>query len=240
LDGSLDTAWFTQPYTQNPPGKTGAFSVYQQIPDEVLDAVFDKYWASDLQIHMHMNGDAAADQALSAIAKAVKKHGMRDHRPVFVHAALVRVDQIEKIKTYGAIPSFLTAGITTGGDAVVRLWGKERAAIALASRTFLRNGLPFTFSHDAPVTPVPSILALVDAGVNRISASGQVVGPEETIPPYQENKDRHCVSTGREMLALRFKLIRGRSKQLSAALTGSKQAPHLPTSSPRGGARRGN
>jgi predicted amidohydrolase YtcJ len=184
LDGSLDTAWFTQPYTQNPPGKTGAFSGYRQIPDEVLDAVFDKYWTSDLQIHMHMNGDAAADQALSAIAKAVKKHGMRDHRPVFVHATLVRVDQIEKIKTYGAVPSFLTAGIPTGGDAVVRLWGKERAAIALAARTFLRNGLPFTFSHDAPVTPVPSILALVDAGVNRISASGQVVGPEETIPPY--------------------------------------------------------
>ena len=184
LDGSLDTAWFTVPYTENPPGKTGAFAGYRQIPDEVLDAVFDKYWASDLQIHMHMNGDAAADQALSAIAKAVKKHGMRDHRPVFVHAALVRVDQIEKIKTYGAIPSFLTAGIPTAGDAVVRLWGQERAAITLASRTFLRNGLPFTFSHDAPVSPVPSILALVDAGVNRISASGQVVGPEETIPPY--------------------------------------------------------
>jgi hypothetical protein len=184
LDGSLDTAWFTQPYTQNPPGKTGAFSGYRQIPDEVLDAVFDKYWASDLQIHMHMNGDAAADQALSAIAKAVKKYGMRDHRPVFVHATLLRVDQIEKIKTYGAIPSFLTAGIATGGDAVVKLWGEERSARALASRTFLRSGLPFTYSHDAPVTPVPSILALVDAGVNRISASGQVVGPEETIPPY--------------------------------------------------------
>ncbi|MFN7731177.1 MAG: amidohydrolase [Pirellula sp.] len=184
LDGSIDTAWFTQPYTQNPPGKSGAFSGYRQIPDEVLDAVFDKYWTSDLQIHMHMNGDAAADQALSAIAKAVKKYGMRDHRPVFVHAALVRVDQIEKIKAYGAIPSFLTGGIPTAGDAVIRLWGQERAAIALASRTFLRNGLPFTFSHDSPVSPTPSILALVDAGVNRISASGQVVGPEETIPPY--------------------------------------------------------
>jgi len=184
LDGSLDTAWFTQPYTQNPPGKTGAFSGYRQIPDEVLDAVFDKYWASELQIHMHMNGDAAADQALSAIAKAVKKYGMRDHRPVFVHATLLRVDQIDKIKTCGAIPSFLTAGIVTGGDAVFKLWGQERSAMALASRTFLRSGLPFTFSHDAPVSPVPSILALVDAGVNRISASGKVVGPEETVPPY--------------------------------------------------------
>ena len=30
---------------------------------------------------------AAAEQALAAIAKAVAKHGMRDHRPVFVHAS---------------------------------------------------------------------------------------------------------------------------------------------------------
>jgi predicted amidohydrolase YtcJ len=184
LDGSLDTAWFTQPYTQNPPGKTGAFAGYRQIPDDVLDAVFAKYWPTELQIHMHMNGDAAADQALAAIAKAVKQHGMRDHRPVFVHATWLRLDQIEKMRQYGAIPSFLTAGINPGGDAVVKLWGPERSAGAMASRTFLRAGLPFTYSHDAPVSPVPSILALVDAGVNRLSGSGQVVGPDERIPPY--------------------------------------------------------
>jgi hypothetical protein len=184
LDGSIDTAWFTQPYTENPGGKTGAFSGYRQIPDEVLDDIFDKYWPSELQIHMHMNGDAAADQALSAIAKAVKKHGMRDHRPVFVHAAWVRPDQIRLMKEYGAIPTFLTAGITTGGDAVVRLWGPERSAGAMAARTFLRSNLPFTFSHDAPVSPTPSILDLVDAGVNRLSGSGKVVGPDERVSPY--------------------------------------------------------
>ena len=184
LDGSLDTAWFTQPYTENPPGKTGAFAGYRQIPDEVLDGVFEQYWPTELQIHMHMNGDAAADQALAAIDKAVKKHGMRDHRPVFVHATWLRIDQIEKIRACGAIPSFLTAGIIPGGDAVVKLWGPERSAGAMAARTFLRSGLPFTFSHDAPVSPVPSILALVDAGVNRLSGSGKVVGPDERIPPY--------------------------------------------------------
>jgi predicted amidohydrolase YtcJ len=184
LDGSLDTAWFTQPYTETPAGKTAPFSGYRQIPDEVLDAAFDKYWPTELQIHMHMNGDAAADQALKAITKAVKKHGMRDHRPVFVHATWLRVDQIDQIKRYGAIPSFLTAGIIPGGDAVVRLWGAERSAGAMASRTFLRSDLPFTFSHDAPVSPTPSILDLVDAGVNRLSGSGKVVGPDERIPPY--------------------------------------------------------
>ena len=184
LDGSLDTAWFTQPYTENPPGKTGAFAGYRQIPDEALDAIFEKYWPTELQIHMHMNGDAAADQALAAIAKAIKKHGMHDHRPVFVHASWLRGDQIEKMKACGAIPSFLTAGIIPGGDAVVKLWGPERSAGAMASRTFLRAGLPFTYSHDAPVSPVPSILALVDAGVNRLSGSGKVVGPDERVAAY--------------------------------------------------------
>ena len=91
-----------------------------------------------------MNGDAAADQALSAISKAVKKHGMRDARPVFVHGAWLRIDQIERVKTYGAIPSFLTSGIVVGGDSVVKLWGPERSAGAMASRTFLRSGLNFT------------------------------------------------------------------------------------------------
>ena len=67
---------------------------------------------------------------------------------------------------------------------MVKLWGAERSAGAMAARTFLRSGLPFTFSHDAPVSPVPSILALVDAGVNRLSGSGKVVGPDERIPPY--------------------------------------------------------
>jgi predicted amidohydrolase YtcJ len=44
--------------------------------------------------------------------------------------------------------------------------------------------MPFTFSHDAPVTPIPSVLALVDAGVNRTSGSGAVLGPGERVSPY--------------------------------------------------------
>ena len=184
LDGSIDTAWFTKPYATNPPGKTGGYSGFRQIPDEVIDAAFDRFWPTEMQIHMHMNGDAAADQALAAIDKAVKKHGMRDARPVFVHASWLRPDQIEKMKTCGAIPSFLPSGIVPGGDGVVKLWGPERAAGSMATRTFLRAGLPFTFSHDAPVSPQPWVLALVDAGTNRQSASGQVIGPDERISPY--------------------------------------------------------
>ena len=134
LDGSLDTAWMNEPYAANPPGKTGEYRAYRQLPDEVLEAAFDRFWPTDFQIHMHMNGDAAADQALKAIEKAVAKHGMHDHRPVFVHASFLRDDQIAKMKKYGAVPSFLTSGLLPGGDAVVRMWGEDRAAQSMAKR----------------------------------------------------------------------------------------------------------
>ena len=184
LDGSLDTAWFTQPYTNNPPGKTGIFSGFQQIPDEVLQAAFDRFWTSDVQINMHMNGDAAVEQALRAIEKAIEKHGMRDHRPVFIHATFMRPDQIERMKKVGAVPTFLSAGIVTAGDGVVRLWGAERANKSAAANTLEKMGVPWTLSHDAPVTPSPSVLALVDAAVNRRTASGNVIGPDERVTPY--------------------------------------------------------
>ena len=184
LDGSPDSCWMTKPFAVNPPGKTGEFLGYQQIPDAVLDAAFDKYWTTNLQLNMHMLGDAAADQALRAIEKAVKKYGMRDHRPVFIHGANIREDQLARIKAVGAIPSFLTTSLSRQGDSVARLWGPERAAKANAANTFSRQGMPFTFSHDAPVSPVPSVLELVDAGVNRIAPSGAILGPDERVSPY--------------------------------------------------------
>jgi predicted amidohydrolase YtcJ len=186
LDGSVDTAWFTEPFTNNPPGKTGVYLGYEQIPDDVLNAALDRFWTTDIQINMHMNGDAAADQALRAIELAVKKYGMRDHRPVFIHASYLRPDQIAKMRAYGAVPTFLAASIPTAGDFVVHFWGAERAAKAAGAQTFVKEGLPFTLSHDAPVSPSPSILGIVDAAVNRIAAgSGTVIGPNERLTPYQ-------------------------------------------------------
>ena len=184
LDGSTDTAWFTEPYTNNPPGKSGSYSGFQQIPDEVLDAAFDTFWTSDIQINMHMNGDAAVEQALRAIEKAVAKHGMRDHRPVFVHGTYMRADQIDRAQKYGAIPSYLSSGMISGGAGALFLWGGERGNKVMATRTLEERGMPFTFSHDAPVTPKPWILPLVDAGVNRALADGTVIGEKERVSPY--------------------------------------------------------
>lgn len=184
LDGSIDTAWFTRPYAVNPPGKTGAFAGYQQIPDAVLEAAFDRCWATDVQLNLHRNGDAAADQTLRAIAKAIAKHGMRDHRPVFVHASYLRPDQIAAMQRVGRSP----ASWPRRWSPVATRWGgsgaPKRAHVAMAAHDFDAAGVAFTHSHDAPVSPRPAILPLVDAAVNRITQSGAVVGPAQRITPY--------------------------------------------------------
>jgi hypothetical protein len=184
LDGSIPTAWMSTPYSTNPPGTEPGFRGYQQIPDAVLQAAFDRWWRSGVQINMHMNGDAAAEQALVAIETAVRRQGMSDHRPVFIHASYLRPDQIRRLKAVGGVPSFLTTGLIPGGETVVKLWGAERAAHAMAAMSMHRAGIPFTFSHDAPVSPQPWVLALVDAGVNRRTPSGLVIGPAERVSPY--------------------------------------------------------
>jgi len=184
LDGSIPTAWMSQPYAVNPPGTQPGYRAYQQIPDAVLEAAFDRFWTSNVQINMHMNGDAAAEQALRAIEKAVARHGMADHLPVFIHASYLRPDQIRRLKAAGGVPSFLTSGLIPGGETLVKLWGPERAAHAMAAMCMEKAGIPFTFSHDAPVSPEPWVLALVDAGVNRRTPSGLVIGPDERVTPY--------------------------------------------------------
>ena len=184
LDGSPDTGWFSKPFANNPPGKTGAYFGFQQVPDDVLFAAFDRYWATGMQINMHVQGDAAAEQALRAIEAAVRKHGMRDHRPVFIHATYMRPDQIRRMKAVGGVPTYLTGSIPKLGEIVIHLWGPERAHASVATRTLLNAGMPFTFSHDAPVSPSPSVLVLVDAGVNRIMPNGSLIGGDERISPY--------------------------------------------------------
>lgn len=188
LDGSLDTAWMTQNYSTNPPDKKGTYKGYQQIPNKTLDEAFDKYWSTNMQINMHMNGDAAADQAINAIEKAIKKYGMKDHRPVFIHASYLRQDQIEKMKKIGAIPTFLIAGVSGSGEAVVHLWGQNRASVAAATNTFVQQKLPFTLSHDAPVSPTPSVIDLISSAVNRTTFNGLVVGPDQRVTPYEAIK----------------------------------------------------
>ena len=184
LDGNPVLAWMSEAFATPPPGREPGFKGYGQIPDSVIFSFFDKYWKTNMQINMHVMGDEAIEQALRAIEAAIKKHGMSDHRPVFVHCGYARPDQIARMKAVGAIPSFLSFGLYGQGDEIEIIWGTKRASNGMAAQSMLKAGVPFTLSHDAPITP-PMIMPLISAAVNRITSSGKVLGAEQRISPYQ-------------------------------------------------------
>ena len=184
LDGSVPTTWMSEMYEHNPPDKEGEYSGFGQVSDEFVNGFFDRYWTSNLQINMHMNGDAAAEQALRAIERAAETQGMADHRPVFIHNTYMRPDQIERAAKVGAFPTYTTGSLPLGGDSAIYYWGRDRVDASMPMNTLERAGIRFSLNHDAPVLPLPDVMAIVDAAVNRTTASGIVVGPDERASPY--------------------------------------------------------
>lgn len=179
------TAYLTQPYLHPPHGEPASYRAYPTLQQPELDAWFDAAYKHNFQIVMHVNGDATADMLISAVKKAQAKYGKKDLRPVSIHTQWVRHDQLLKYKALGIVPSLFTSHCFYWGDFHVKeTVGKDRA-FAMSSMNFARkNGMIFTNAADAPVVPPDILMNLVWTGVNRVSRSGAVIGPNERVSPY--------------------------------------------------------
>ena len=185
LDGSPQgkTAWLTTPYFKVPAGQKDDYAGYAAMTDEQATAYVDKAFANGWQILTHLSGDAAIDQFITAVRAAEKKYGMADRRPVAIHAHTARLDQVEAFKELGILPSFFPMHTYYWGD-----WhrdsvlGAERAANISPTGWALERGMTFTSHHDAPVA-LPDSMRVLDATVNRVTRSGQVLGPDQRVSP---------------------------------------------------------
>ena len=183
LDGSPQgkTAWLTKPYFVPPAGRGKDYAGSPAMTDDEANAFVEEAFRKGWQIHAHCNGDAAADQFIKAVRLAVAKLGPGDRRPVMIHAQTVREDQLDAMKELGIIPSFFGMHTYYWGD-----WhrdsvlGPERASRISPAASALKRGIPFTQHHDAPVA-LPSSLMILFSQVNRVTRSGQVLGPEQRV-----------------------------------------------------------
>ncbi|WP_216349600.1 amidohydrolase [Mangrovimonas sp. DI 80] len=187
LDGSPQgkTAWLTKPYVVPPPGKSKDYRGYPAIKEDTEVTRFvDSAYAHNWQILTHCNGDASGDQLIKAVTKATETYGQKDRRPVMVHSQTVRFDQLDQMKALGMSPSFFSMHTYYWGD-----WhrdetlGKERAYKISPTATALKKGMIFTEHHDAPVA-LPSSIMILHTTVNRVSRSGDIIGPDERVSPY--------------------------------------------------------
>lgn len=183
-DGSPQgfTAYFTQPYF------TGTDKTYRGFPRQSRDEL--TAWVKKLnrlgyQIAIHANGDAAIDDVLYAYREAQKDFPRPDARHRIEHSQFVREDQLDEMQELGVTPSFFVSHTFFWGDAHRELVaGPERAARISPLRSARNRGLRFSIHLDTPVTPMNPLQAVWSA-VNRVTRSGQILGPEQRLTPAE-------------------------------------------------------
>ena len=186
-DGAIQgkTAYLSKPYKVPPAGAKKDYRGYSAFPDvDAYNALVDAAFKNNWQIITHCNGDASGDMYIKAVRLAANKYGNNDRRSVMIHAQTVREDQLDSMKVLGIIPSFFAMHTFYWGD-----WhrdetlGKERAYRISPGISTLKRDMIFTQHHDAPVA-FPDALRIIHATVNRVSRTGDIIGPDQRVPVY--------------------------------------------------------
>jgi len=186
-DGAIQgkTAYLSKPYKVPPSGAKKDYRGYSAFPNErdynaLVEAAFKNNW----QIITHCNGDASGDMYIRAVRLAADKYGNSDRRSVMIHAQMAREDQLDSMKVLGIIPSFFAMHTFYWGDwHVNETIGKERAYRISPGVSTLKRGMIFTQHHDAPVA-FPDAFRVLSATVNRVSRTGEIIGPDQRVPVY--------------------------------------------------------
>lgn len=186
LDGSVPgfTGWMTQPYFTAFQGNEQYRGQSAMNLDTFYQAVLQCH-RNHIQIAVHAGGDAAIDICLDAIEKAQQIYPRADARHRIEHCHTVRPDQLERMVQLGVTPSFFVYHTYYWGDRYQEfVLGPERAAKIDPLKTALEKGVWFTLHSDAPHVPA-NPLNDIFAAVNRITAKGVPIGPEEAISVEQ-------------------------------------------------------
>ena len=132
-------------------------------------------------MHMHTNGDEASELMIDAIEKALHKSPRPDHRHTLTHCQMADESQFRRMAQLGICSNLFANHIYYWGDQhYCQTMGPDRAMRMDACATAKRIGVPFTIHSDAPVTPLDPLFTAWCA-VNRQTASGRILGPNERI-----------------------------------------------------------
>jgi predicted amidohydrolase YtcJ len=151
------------------------------VEPEYLRHVYTLGLQHGVQIHTHTNGDEAIDLAIECMAHALERHPRFDHRYTLQHCQMADQAQLQRMKALGMCANFFANHHFYWGDAHHdTTLGPDRAQRMNPVRSALEVGLRFGMHTDAPVTPLAP-LHVAWCAVNRLTASGRVLGEHERI-----------------------------------------------------------
>ena len=154
--------------------------VWNAPPEQLVEMVH-VYNRAGAHIHMHVNGDEASELMIDTLEAALTEHPRRDHRHTLQHCQMADEAQFRRMAVLGICSNLFANHIYYWGDQHRDItMGPDRAARMDACRTAERLGVNFTIHSDAPVTPLAPLFTAWCA-VNRLTASGKVLGENEKI-----------------------------------------------------------
>ncbi|MCF6232464.1 MAG: amidohydrolase [Rhodobacteraceae bacterium] len=150
-------------------------------PPELIRELCQVMQANGVQMHIHVNGDEAAEVSIDAIEKAIQKAPWDGHRHVLQHCQMMSADQYRRCAEMGICTNIFSNHIWYFGDQhSARTLGHERARRMNAARTALDAGVHIALHSDAPVTPMGPLFTAWCA-VNRRTMTGKTLGANQRI-----------------------------------------------------------
>lgn len=150
-------------------------------PPETIRELYGLALKEGVLVHSHTNGDQATEMALDCLEAALQDQPARDHRFTLQHCQLADAAQFRRMRQLGmCVNLFPNHHFYWGDQHYTMTVGPERAMRMNACATALATGVPLAIHSDAPVTPLGPLFTAWGA-VNRLTASGRVLGEEERI-----------------------------------------------------------
>lgn len=148
---------------------------------EAIHAACEEMQKRGIQMHIHVNGDEAAEVSLDAIEAALSAYPRRGHRHVLQHCQMMDRDLYARASELGCCANIFANHIWFFGDQHAALTlGENRAMRMDAARSALEACVPIALHSDAPVTPLGPLFTAWCA-VNRRTMSGRCLGEAQCL-----------------------------------------------------------
>jgi hypothetical protein len=136
---------------------------------------------AELQVHAHCNGDQAVEVFIETVRELQTELKRPDHRYVVEHCQLTSAKQYQQMAELGMCANLFSNHTWYWGEQhAAYTVGPDRAARMNSARTAIDLGVPISIHTDSPVTPLDP-LHVAWTAVNRVTPSGQTLGPDERI-----------------------------------------------------------
>lgn len=198
--GSEDAA-LAKGYANHP--ENHGFLAYTQ---EEVNQFCIKANRAGLQIAMHAIGDAAVEQAVTALEAALRDTPREDHRHIIIHADLCSKEHQKRMAAMGVCVALQPAFLDWKQEPasyLERILGPDRAAAIEPLRELTDSGLLLSAGSDAPCT-LPDPIQSIHISCNH-PTPGQSLTPMEALRMHTVNacrtsfdeKDRGTLTVGK-------------------------------------------